>query len=86
MASAATSTPGLVWISEHKDYVFAFAACMLTLSGYLRYRNRHAACPTDQELAKSCMKLRRISNWVYGISLTIFTVGFFFAYIARYIF
>ena len=82
MASAVSTFPGLIWISQHKDYVFGFAAVMLTLSGILRYRSRNYACPVDKDLAAACGRARKVSGIIYIISLLIFFTGVFFAYIA----
>lgn len=82
VASTVSAFPGLVWLSQHKDGVFVFAAVMLTISGVLRYRDRYAACPADPEKAKACMSLRKTSKIIYFVSLAIFFIGVFFAYIA----
>ena len=82
MASLATNVPGLVWVSQHKIPVFVFAATMLTIGGYMQYRARFMPCPTDPEQAALCSKSRKISRVIYYISLTIFAVGAFMAFIA----
>ena len=76
--------PQLIWLSEHKIGLFIFAGLMLAISGISRYMTRHASCPVDPVEAKACEKLRRISLGVFYFSLTVYTVGFFFAFIARY--
>ena len=47
LASVVTAVPQLVWLSEHKIQLFAFAGIMLVLSGVSAYRNRKAPCPAD---------------------------------------
>ena len=47
LASVVTAVPQLVWLSEHKIPLFAFAGLMLVLSGVSAYRNRNAPCPAD---------------------------------------
>jgi hypothetical protein len=47
MASLVTAIPQLVWISEHKLPLFAFAGVMLVISGVSTCRNRLLPCPTD---------------------------------------
>ena len=61
LASVVTAVPQLVWLSEHKIPLFAFAGLMLVLSGVSAYGNRNAPCPADPAQAKSCMRLRRWS-------------------------
>ena len=55
---------------------------MLCLSGLATYRNRRMPCPTDPALAKSCLRVRRVSFGVFIISLAIYTTGFYFAFLA----
>lgn len=76
-----TALPQLVWLSERKLYVFLFSGSMLALSGWAQWQARNAPCPLDPELAKACTSSRRVSLWVYGISVVIFLVGLFFAYL-----
>ncbi len=45
LVSVVAAVPQLVWLSEHKIPLFAFAGLMLALSGALVYRNRTAPCP-----------------------------------------
>ena len=81
LASVVTAVPQLVWLSEHKIQLFAFAGLMLALSGVSAYRNRKAPCPADPIQAKSCMRLRRWSAWIFYFSAAIYVIGFFFAFL-----
>ena len=81
LASVAV-VPQLVWISEHKILLFAFAGLMLVFSGVSRYRNRNAPCPADPVQAKLCMRWRSWSERVFYISVAIYAIGFFFAFFA----
>jgi uncharacterized membrane protein YdcZ (DUF606 family) len=81
LASLVTAMPQLVWISEHKIPLFAFAGLMLVLSGISMYRNRRAPCPTDPVQAKSCLRLRRLSTRVFYLSSIVYVIGFFFAFL-----
>jgi hypothetical protein len=82
LASLITAVPQLVWLSEHKIQLFAFAGLMLALSGISAYRNRHAPCPADPIRARSCMRLRRWSARTFYLSTAIYATGFFFAFFA----
>lgn len=86
MAGLASNVPGLIWISENKLGVFLFAGFLLAGNGILLWRNRNAPCPLDPELRKACLSGRKISLNIYFISLGIFSVGFFFSYIAPRLF
>jgi len=82
MASLVTNLPQLVWLSDHKVAVFAFAAIMLVMSGVTLSDKRRIPCPTDPQEAKSCIRVRRMSAAIFFVSLAIYGVGFFFAFIA----
>lgn len=86
LAGVATKIPGLIWISEHKIEVFIFAAVMLAANGLWMWFNRNAPCPIDPDLRDACIKGRKFSVRVYAISVVIFLVGAFFAFVAPYIF
>jgi hypothetical protein len=81
LTSAVSAVPQLVWLSEHKIPLFAFAGLMLVLSGVSAYRNRNAPCPTDPVQAKSCMRLRRWSARMCYFSAALYVIGFFFAFL-----
>src|SRR6202171_1153135 len=81
LASLVTAVPQLVWISEHKIPLFAFAGLMLVLSGVSTYRNRSAPCPADPAQAKSCLRLRRLSARIFYLSSIVYVIGFFFAFV-----
>jgi len=82
LAGVVSNVPQLIWLSEHKLGLFIFATCMLSFSGILRYTSRNAPCPADPAKAKTCMKTRKVSGIVYMVSLTLYVVGAFFAFVA----
>lgn len=90
IGSAATLTalvgnfPQLIWISEHKGLVFGLAGAMLAIAGYLQWQARNAPCPADAALAEVCAKTRKNALRIYWLSVGIFAVGAFFAFIAPY--
>jgi hypothetical protein len=90
IGSAATLTtlvsnfPQLIWISEHKPLVFGLAGAMLAIAGYLQWQARNAPCPADLSLAAVCTKTRKNALRIYWLSVAIFSVGAFFAFIAPY--
>ncbi len=72
--------PQLVWLSEHKVAVFLLAALLLAASGVMIWRGRSLPCPADPAAARSCMRLRKASAVIYGISLIAFATGAVFAF------
>ena len=85
-AGAALSTlvavvPGLVLVSEHKEVVFGVAGVMLAASGWLQWRGRFAPCPVDPAQRDACLRTRRISARVYLVSVAVYAVGGWFAFV-----
>ena len=85
-AGAALSTlvavvPGLVWVSEYKEVVFAVAGVMLAASGWLQWRSRFAPCPVDPALRDACLRTRQKSARVYLASVLVYAVGGWFAFV-----
>lgn len=81
LAGIASNVPALIWVSEHKIQVFVFSAVMLSLNGYMLWKNRDAPCPIDPTLRDACISGRKTSRNLYFLSLGIFLIGFLFAYI-----
>ncbi len=86
LAGLVSSAPWLVALSKYKVWVFSIAGIMLLLGGIMRWKARNAPCPIDPLQAKACDRLRKISGWIYWISVGIYATGFFFAFIAVRIF
>lgn len=82
LAGLVSNVPQLIWISEYKAPVFGIAAAMLLLAGVLQWRARSAPCPADPQLAEACQRTRRNSLRVYLLSLAIFAIGAWFAFVA----
>lgn len=86
MSSLVSNVPQLVWFSEHKIAVFIFAGAMLLISGYIQWQARNLPCPADLALAVTCQRTRLWSVRLYGVSVAIFLIGAFFAFIAPMLF
>jgi hypothetical protein len=86
LSSVIVAVPQLVWFSEHKAGVFAVAAAMLVGSGLLQRRSRRLPCPADPVLAQACNRLRHRSLMVYVLSVGLFLIGGFFAFVAPFLF
>lgn len=81
LSSLVSAVPQLVWLSEHKEGLFIIAGLMLSASGWLQWRNRTAPCPTDAALRQTCLRTRKVSARVYGVSVAIYLVGGWFAFV-----
>lgn len=81
LAGLVSAVPGLVVLSEYKEWVFGMSAVMLALGGVAQWRNRFAPCPIDPAQRDACMKTRRVSAWVYAVSVALFASGVVFAFV-----
>ncbi len=81
VAGVVSAVPQLVWLSQHKNFLFSFCAVMLFLAGILQWQAKRQACPIDPKLAEACKEARGWNFYSYWISVAIFSVGLFFAYI-----
>jgi hypothetical protein len=85
LTSLISTFPQLIWISEHKPLVFGLAGTMLAIAGYLQWQARNAPCPADAQLAEVCAKTRINALRIYWLSVGIFAIGVFFAFIAPFL-
>jgi hypothetical protein len=81
VASLTSAFPFLVALSEHKVWVFGFSAFSLALAGVALYRPGRS-CPTDPRLAASCEGAQRWSRRIWWVSVVLFSIGFFAAFVA----
>lgn len=84
-AAMASNIPILITLSLHKAWIFAGSGILLLAGGWLIHRPGRT-CPTDPELAALCAKVQVWNSRFYLISVLIWCVGFFFAYIAESLF
>jgi hypothetical protein len=86
LAGLVSTVPQLVILSKYKVTVFTIAGLLILITGVIQWKNRNAPCPTDPELAEACMKIRKVNKVVYFLSVALYTIGFFFAFIAIHLF
>lgn len=86
LAGLVSTVPWLVALSKYKVITFSVAGIMLLIAGFLKYKARLAPCPSNKELAAACGRMRKVSTFIYGFSVLIYFIGFFFAFIAVHIF
>ena len=82
MAGLVGSFPQLVWLSQHKVWIFVGSGFLLSLAGYFQYRARFEPCPTDPKLAAVCDRSRKWSLWILVFSGSLWLIGAFFAFLA----
>ncbi|MBU3727542.1 MAG: hypothetical protein ACO21L_08025 [Polynucleobacter sp.] len=81
LASLVSVFPKIVWISEHKEAIFALSSGLMLIGGILQWRNRNAPCPIDPKMRDACLKTRKFSERIYWISLSLLMIGGWFAFI-----
>lgn len=81
LSSLVAVFPQVVWLSEHKEALFAIAGAALAASGWIQWRNRTAPCPTDPRLRDACLRTRKASLRVYAVSVTLYLLGGWFAFV-----
>ncbi len=81
LAGLVTAVPQLIWLSEHKPWVFGVAGGLLIASGAALWYGRSLPCPTDPAAARTCQRLRRLSAILYGLAAASFMVGAMFAFV-----
>ena len=72
--------PQLVWLSEHKCWVFGIAGVLLAASGVMLWHARRLPCPADPSAARACTRLRRVSASLYLVAAGSYCLGAMFAF------
>ncbi len=81
VASVTSQSPWLVTLVEQKFWMFSISGGLLALSAWVIWSQRKT-CPTDPDLALYCQQAKRWNLRLFWVALTIWTVGFFAAYLA----
>jgi hypothetical protein len=86
VAGMVSAVPQLVWLSEHKLWVFGGSALMITAAWVMHRGARNAPCPSDPAQARACARLRIFSSAVLGVATLSWLVGAFIAFVAPKLF
>jgi hypothetical protein len=86
MAGLIEAVPQLTWLGKHKAPCSGLAGALLVISGAWQWHARSLPCPADKAQAEACARARKVSWIVWGLSVALFAVGFFFAFLAASIF
>ncbi len=81
LSGLVAAVPQIVWLSEHKGWIFGIASVLMLAGGVLQWRNRTALCPLDPQLRAACLRTRRWSLVVYAVSLVLLAIGAAFAFV-----
>ncbi len=80
-ATMISTFPFIITLSEQKIWVFGVSALLLMISGWVLFRPGRS-CPADPVKARACSRTHTWNQRVLGLSLVIWSVGFFAAYLA----
>jgi len=72
--------PFLITLSDNKLWVFVGSGLLLMLAAWLEWRPGRQ-CPTDSALAAACQTSRVWNRRVLVVSIGLWLVGFFFAFL-----
>ena len=78
-ASLTSFFPQLIWIAEQKTYLFILAGFFLTVTAYLEYRNHKTVCIPNQR--EACEPVRDWSKVILRMSILLYFIGLFFAFV-----
>lgn len=81
LAGLVGAVPQLVWLSEHKAFVFGSAGVLLGVAGAALWSARRMPCPADPTLARACVRLRSLSVSLYMAAVIAFVLGVAFAFV-----
>lgn len=82
LAGFISTFPQLILFSKYKVIIFSLGFIFLSGGGVLQKINQNAPCPLDPHLRQACLKTRKNSLVMYFISVGLYFIGFFFAFIA----
>lgn len=74
LAGVVSAFPQLVWLSQHKLWIFGSGAILIVLSLIGQKYSQTQACPVDQK--ENCETTKRSSNWLMWISVGLYLIGF----------
>ena len=72
--------PQVVWLSEHKSWLFGMGSILLGVSYYLSFMSR-LSCPIDPMLAQACGRAKRWTKIIWWTSFVLYLIGFIVSYI-----
>jgi hypothetical protein len=82
LAGLVTAAPWLIALSVHKVPLFIGSGVLLLAAGWMHRRAARLPCPADPAMARACARMRRFSAAMLGLSMTVWLIGFFFAFLA----
>lgn len=79
------AVPQIVWLSEHKQWIFGIGGFLLAIGGFLQWKSKDLSCPVPDSKLKTTEACESTRNWsrpAYFVSIAIYLIGGFFAFVA----
>ena len=80
LANLVNFFPIFITLSKHKVYITIIALVTLGLTGYHNYKTYNLPCPADPILGKKCLSMRKMSLYIYLLSVFVFIFATVFTY------
>ncbi len=77
-----SAAPQLIWLGQHKAWVFGFAGLLLAVAGAWQWHARMLPCPIEPRAAAACRAARRWGWRIWLAAVGLFAIGGFFAFFA----
>ncbi len=78
VASLNYNIPGLLFLAEHQSWTLGLSAILLLFLAWIIWRPNQN-CPSDPDLAQQCQQAKRCNQRIFGFSVVIWSIGFFFS-------
>ena len=78
VASLNYNIPGLLFLAEHKLWTLCLSAILLLFLGWVVWRPKQS-CPLYPKLAARCQMAKSWNKRIFGLSIIIWWIGFFFS-------
>lgn len=76
--------PQIIWLSEHKGWVFGISGSLIVLNWILYLRPQQTqACDIDAGQT-ACAESKDLSFWILALSTALWMTGAFFAFLVKY--
>lgn len=80
LAGVVSSFPQLIWLSQHKLWIFGSGGILILISIIAHQYSLIQSCPIDEQ-NENCETTKLSSNWLLWISVGLYAIGFIFTFV-----
>lgn len=84
-ASITANIPQIIWLTSHKEWLFAITAFLLIASYFMMTRSEKMSCPIDLDQREVCQSSKKMSQKIFWGTTVIYLIGFSFSYVIPYL-